>query len=133
MIFIIILSFASCDFNGPLRKKMLTYYSDDMNYKTMEGIIKSIDGKELTLSILTENHDFSVNTAGDLQDVILIENGSQHYDLKVGDTIVFTSAPMYFYNGHKIPIVSLQKGDTIYLTFEEGKRLYLEWIQKTFD
>ena len=124
-----------CTFNAPLRNKMLEYYSNDSNYEKLDGIIVTMDNTVeplLGIDILTENHEFPLNTDG-YQNFIIIGDGDWMDDLKVGDEISFVSAPMYFYNGHQLPIVSLEKDGQMYLSFERGKEEYLQWIQETFD
>ena len=39
---------------------------------------------------------------------------------------------MYFYNGHYLPIVHIEKDEKEYLSFEVGKQNYLKWIEETF-
>ena len=113
----------SCDFNAPLRKKMIKYHLD--------GVVISINDIILEIDILTPNHVFPINTNG-YQRFIAINADSYIVDLSEGDEISFTSAPMHFYNGHYLPIISIKKGDTVYMTFEEGKKLYLEFINTVF-
>ena len=121
----------ACDFNAPLRKKMIQYYSDDNHYYQLDGVIISINDIVLEIDILTENHVFPVNTNG-YQNFIVINAADWISDLSEGDEISFTSAPMHFYNGHYLPIISLKKGDTVYMTFEEGKKHYLNFIYTVF-
>lgn len=121
----------SCDYNAPLRKKMIKYYSDDNNYYQLDGVVISINDIILEIDILTPNHVFPINTNG-YQRFIAITTDSYIVDLSEGDKISFTSAPMHFYNGHYLPIISIKKGDTVYMTFEEGKKLYLEFINTVF-
>lgn len=123
--------FVNGAFDGILAKKMLEYYRDDNNYVELEGVIVSKDNKAdvLYIEITTENHDFS--TFNDKSTDFRIYSETD-VELNIGDTLKFISAPMYFYNGHRLPIISLEKDGEIYLTFEKGKSDYLNWIQKTF-
>lgn len=139
--FICVLSifcFASCDFNAPLRNKMLNYYSQDDKYLELEGTIVSTiireDYNELFLEVelKREHSKFPCNADTGYNEFVLVFWSEQKYDLNVGDNIIFTSAPMYFYNGHYLPIVHIEKDEKEYLSFEVGKQNYLKWIEETF-
>jgi hypothetical protein len=129
----------SCDFNAPLRNKMINYYSQDSNYSDLTGVIRSIkpvkgtDELFLEIDLLSENPDFSCNLETGYYEFVLVNRSAKDYDLKVNDTIVFTSAPMYFYNGHILPIIRIERNDSELLSFDAGKESYLNWIKSTFD
>lgn len=122
----------SCDFNAPLRNKMINYYSDDSNYQNLEGIITSLDGHLIEIDILTENTEFDRKPVNGYQDFFLMDYPEFIDNLNVGDKISFVSAPMCFYNGDHYRIVSLEKEGEVYLTFEKGKAENLEWIAIMF-
>lgn len=126
----ILLAFCSCDFNAPLRKKMLEYYSDDGNYVELQGVVISPENDYgyMEIDILTESHGFPLNAETGYGE---FESGLV-YNLNPGDEITFISAPMYFYNGHVLPIMALEKDDVVILAFEDGKSSYLAWIEESF-
>lgn len=134
-----ILLLSSCDFNAPLRDKMIDYYSENENYEELYGIIISVNTIEsikesiMEINILTENHNFPISAETGYGSFVIIDYDKYSFDLKMDDEIIFKSAPMYFYNGHYLPIVSIEKNGKILLAFNEGKENYLDWIQKTFD
>ena len=129
----IIFALTSCDFNAPLRKHMVSYYSDDNNYQSLEGIITDLgDGHLIEIEILTESPDFYRIANSDCQKFYLINYPDFIDKLSVGDKISFVSAPMCFYNGDQYRIVSLEKDGEVYLTYEEGKVANLEWIETMF-
>ncbi len=116
-------------FNAPLRKHMIEYYSDDSNYINLNGIIVSIDTSEWEIDITTEDSNFT-GEGYEKFDVMLYMDFID--EMKIGDEISFVTAPMCFYNGHISPIVALEKNGKTYLTFEDGKECYLQWIDETF-
>lgn len=130
---------SSCDFNAPLRNNMVDYYSENENYIELYGVIVSINIIESTkenileIDILTENHNFPVNTKTGYGEFVIVNYDQYDFDLEANDEIIFKSASMYFYNGHYLPIISLEKSGEILLTFSKGKENYLKWIQKTFN
>ncbi len=126
----ILLAFCSCNFNTPLRKKMLEYYSDDDNYVELQGSVISPENDRgyMEIDILTESHGFPLNAQtgyGEFESGLI-------YNLNPGDEITFISAPMYFYNGHVLPIMALKKDEVVILAFEDGKSSYLAWIEESF-
>jgi hypothetical protein len=136
---ICILSLIGCDFDAPLRNKMLPYYENDQSYGKLEGIILSVeyskDLDELFLKIIADgtNPEFEERsrTEGYMR-FVLVHWSEYAFPLEEGDTVVFTSAPMYFYNGHVWPIVQLEKEGIEYLSLFEGKANYLRWIEEHF-
>lgn len=139
---VIVVSYAfllsSCDFNGPLRNKMLDYYNKDDNYIELEGLVKNIehhkDWDELVvqIEILTEEHQIPYINETNICEFVIVNWSKYSFKLEVDDCVVFVSAPYYFYNGHILPIVSLQQGECDCLSFEDGKGNYIDWIKDTF-
>lgn len=129
----------SCSFNTPLRNKMLDYYTKNENYEELQGIIISTnyivatDELVLDVSIVTENHNFQVNAESGYVKFVIVKYGKENHNLAVNDEIFFTSAPMYFYNGHYLPIIYLEKDNEVLLEFKEGKEIYLHWIKEEFN
>lgn len=124
-------SFSSCQrfIDAPLRKHMIKYYSDDSNYINLNGVIISMYYSEWEIDITTENSNFT----GEGYVKFHVMNGWHLVDeMEIGDEISFVTAPMDFYNGHIIPIVALEKDGQTYLSFEDGKEDYLQWIENTF-
>ena len=131
---VIVLFLNGCGFfNGPYKKRMLEYYSDDINYTTLSGTIISKDNNNaiIEVDISIYNGVFPVNT-NSCQFFRLYTNTYIIQNIEKGDFITFISAPEYFYDGQYLPILAIEKEGTIYLSFEEGKKNYLEWIQLNF-
>lgn len=122
----------ACDYNAPLRNKMLDYYSENSNYQNLRGVVVGIEDDILEIDISTENNEFSVNI-NEYQKFRGINYKDWICNIKEGDEVSFVTAPMYFYNGHILPIVSIEKEGQVYLSFDKGKEDYLQWIEETFD
>ena len=127
----------SCDFiapNGPLRNKMLDYYSVDENYIEVTGIIISIDADRnlLGIDILSEDASIWRREETGCVEFFLVDYSEQNYNLNINDKIIFTTSVMYFYNGHDLPIISLEKDGEVLLSFDEGKEMYLDYIKDRF-
>ena len=116
-------------FNAPLRNKMIEYYSNDSNYINLDGVIVSIDTSVWGIDITTE--DSGITAEGPVTFYVMIDPYALD-EMEVGDEISFVTAPMYFYNGHISPIVAVEKDGKTYVSFEDGKERYLQWIEKTF-
>ncbi len=136
-----ILSLVSCELlsNEPLRKEMLEYYNEDDNYEELIGEIKSTEYKDdidelfLEIDLKTDNHDFSVNATTGYGEFTLVNQSNYRFDLELNDVITFSSATMHFYNGHVLPIISIEKNGEQLLSFSDGKENYINWIKETFD
>lgn len=87
----------------------------------------------LDVSIVTENHNFQVNAESGYVKFVIVKYSKENHNLAVNDEIFFTSAPMYFYNGHYLPIIYLEKDNEVLLEFKEGKEIYLHWIKEEFN
>lgn len=139
MVILSIAFLCACDFNAPLRNKMVDYYSKTENYSALKGKIASIkinsDAQEISIEIdiLTPGHNFPLNSKTNHCEFVIVNYTEEEKSISVGDEIEFTSAPMYFYNGHVLPVVSLKVGDKEITTFGEGQVRYLSWIKQTFD
>ena len=131
IIICLLLVLSTCDINKPLRTKMYTYYSNDNNYVILTGIVASKydNGSVVGIKITTENHTITRPKDNGIFVFYVYCTDIEDIDsLSIGDEIVFTTAAMYFYNGHILPIVSLEKEGEIYLEYEIGKANLLNWI-----
>lgn len=129
----------ACDYNASLRNKMVDYYSENENYSVLQGKVSSVKLQEdireihIMVDIVTPGHDFPLSPRTNLCEFVIVNYTEEEKSISVGDEIEFISAPMHFYNGHDLPIVSLKVGDSEIMTFEEGKDRYLSWVKQTFD
>lgn len=128
----------SCNPNAPLRNKMLDYYSDNEVYSDLCGKVISKNFNENTKEIIIEvdiknqDHSFPLNTQTGLCEFVIVNSLDENIGIHPGDEIEFTTASMYFYNGHLLPIIALKKGDETIIEFEDGKASYISWINETF-
>ncbi len=134
----LILGLVACDFNAPLRKAMTEYYSQKDNYKELCGEILSTEYYEssdvlfLEIDLVENKYDFQINKSTGRFEFELNNWSTYDFSLKEGDFIEFISAPMHFYNGHTPPIVGLKLGDVEYISFDDGIRKYLSWVEEAF-
>ena len=111
---------------------MNAYYSDENNYVELIGVVVSKPSSKdgllyLEINITTETHDFLLNADGS-QLFAFWGSDDAYESIDKDDVINFVSAPMYFYSGHTLPILALEKGDDTLLSLENGKDAYLEWL-----
>lgn len=128
---------SACDFLAS-DKAMLDYYSNDSNYEELTGVITSKEYDKrygLAIDITSNSQTFTLYREVGCEIVkvnwvfALYSHRYLYDDLSVGDTIVFTSASMVFYNGQLLPIVALEKDGQVLIPFEEGKAAYIDWIK----
>ena len=118
---------------------MLNYYSQEENYFELQGEIKTIEYKTefnellLEIDLLGDKHDFPLNAETGYSEFVLVHCSNYELSLQENDIIAFVSAPMYFYNGHVLPVVQLKKGREEQLTFSEGQSNYINWIKEVFE
>ncbi len=136
LIFIVLINFVSCILNTPLRNSMVDYYKCESNYEKFNGIIASInnsrDGIVLEVTILDLQHNYPLNTNGN-QEFLLINSIEENFNLEIKEEVTLISAPKFFYNGHILPVVYLEKNGEVLLEYTVGKECYLNWIVTTFD
>ena len=129
MVCLLVVLLAGCHLSDQiLAKKMIEKYSDNQNYVTLTGEVIEIDGYHVTIK------------CEELNDYISYEDGfcayliysDQLVEVQAGEEIQFTTVPFHFYNGHRLPIVELKSNGNTLLSFEEGKRNLLEWVNATF-
>ena len=71
-----------------------------------------------------------INYEDDFCDYYIYSN--KIIELVVGEQIYFKTVPFHFYNGHKLPIVEIKiEGNTI-LSFDEGKKNLIDWVNTNF-
>lgn len=119
--------------NNPfLRNKMKTYYSNDENYTLLKGEVIDIDiyNNRIVVNITTENHSFNSAYLTEGVEFEFYNDNNTIQTINKGDIIEFHSADMHFYNGHRLPIVSLTIDDKAYLSFDVGKENLLEFVEE---
>lgn len=117
--------------NGCRKQKEKAYYENTNNYITEDAVVDNIIYNEdqehiiFWLSNIDNAYQASSFIIRGSSAQTVLKNGVLE-KIKIGDTIIFTSAPAYFGNGYFMPIVQLSMGDEMFLTFEEG---YLNLIE----
>ncbi len=114
--------FSGCHY----KKRMLEYYSDDLNYETLEVKVNSIEEEYMEVEFL-----YDVHVHYTYSPFRLIDMPTLHTKVKCGDIINIIVAPRYFWDSYNIPIVGITKDDVVYLEFETGKQNLLDYIERT--
>lgn len=135
LIFALLLS--ACDFNGPLRNKMVEFFSDDNNYETLTGVVveksySEMYSTELVIKLTSKSQKLPLYTS-DSDALFNFHYLGDSKDIQLNDVLTITTSLWSFYNGDSCPIVALEKDGAVLLEFEQGKADYLEWIVTTFD
>lgn len=94
--------------------------------------IEALDHMLVEISFDKEEYSFPYNASTGYGEFVLVHWSSKQYSLQENDRILFTSAPDFFYNGHNLPLVHIEKEGITLLTYTEGKKDYLSWINEYF-
>lgn len=105
---------------------MLEYYSNDSNYETLEVRVITLDDKFMEVEFLSDVHEHYTYAP-----FHLIDLPDLHTQLASGDVITIITAPRFFWDNYRIPIVGITKDDTVYLEFATGKQNLLNYIEET--
>lgn len=131
------------------RKDMIEHYSDDSKYVTFTGKITGVAGPwseeekrcwMVKISVLSSEIDsfpgdrysdgylVPLTTYEELQ-----ANGFPWEDEET--EYLFTSALGYWWDGFHYPLISVTSldGETIYLSFEDGKHNYLDYVENIME
>ncbi|MBQ6695567.1 MAG: hypothetical protein IJN16_02575 [Lachnospiraceae bacterium] len=121
---VIVLSFA-ISLSGCYSAREKAYYADMTNFITEEATVDNIIYEEkhnyivLWLSGIDPSYQSSAFIIRRENVTVAIEN--DFFDkVRVGDTIVYTSAPGYFGDGYFMPIVGISTKDSVILDVEIG-------------
>ncbi len=109
-----------------LKSKMIDKYTNDKNYVALSGEI--IESNDNLVEIKCEELINYINYAKETCYYYIYSE--QTIELSVGDQIKFITVPFHFYDGQKLPIVELKKGGKTLLSFEEGKKNLINWINQ---
>ena len=124
LLLVTVLCMTSCAiFEASWDAKAEKYYSDQANFVERCAVVTHIqqsdDGK---IYMEVEQPDGFSDVCFKL-DGASSKNAKDNgfiTEVQVGDEITFISAPRYFGDGYVYPIVSLSKGDKVYLSFDVG-------------
>ena len=128
--------FSAKDVNMNMKEKMLRYYSEDSAYIALKGFVLSkTDNASIKVHITTKNATHFTDEGGN-QEYSFYDNDDALETIKIGDEIKFFTTRGRFYNS-LYPIIALICRDKItylecYPCLVEGKKKYIEWIEKTF-
>ncbi len=103
-------------------------YSDDESYVYLSGEVVELDGNNIIIKC-TELKKY-IDYEDEFCDYYIYSN--EIIELSVGEKIYFKTVPFHFYNGHKLPIVEIKVKENTILSFDEGKKNLLDWINTNF-
>lgn len=128
VLFVIVISFMLSCYPAleNLKSKMIDKYTNDKNYVTLFGEI--IESNDNNVEIKCEELTNYIHYAKERYYFYIYSE--QTIDLSVGDQIEFATVPFHFYDGQKLPIVELKKDDKTLLSFEEGKKNLINWVNQ---
>lgn len=112
--------------SGCYKDRMLKYYNDDSIYETLDVAVLSIDEEYMEVEFLNEVHEHYTYAP-----FHLINCPDLKTRLNVGDIISIITAPRFFWDNYRIPIVGITKGDIVYLEYKTGKQNLLDYIENT--
>ena len=136
---LILFSVVACDFDAPLRSRMLEYYSNNANYIEIHGVVKNVRHIEeinelrLEIQVVTNTEELRANAETGWCLFKIVDYDINYFSIDINDDVIFCTAPRIFYDGHIIPIVSLERNNIVLLDFEDGKAKYLSWINAEFN
>ena len=128
MLLLTILTYGCYPSNQRLVENMIEKYADDQNYIALSGVIVEYDGSNVTIEC--EDLRSYITYEDEICDYYIYSE--ETLNLNVGDIIDFMTVPFHFYNGHKLPIVELEKKGDIVLSFDDGKKNLIEWVNTNF-
>ena len=126
----ICISLCSCDSDSRIE-----YYTQKENYTSVIGTISSIKYNEEATALYIEFSELSpvlddtcFKIVGKNLDTVKA-NGIDD-KLKIGEQIMFITAPKYFGDGYVMPIISISINGENLLGFEEGYENLIDWLSK---
>lgn len=128
--------FSAMDVKMHMKEKMLRYYGDDSAYIALKGLVLSkTNNVSIKVHITTKHAELFTDESGN-QEYSFYDNNDDIQTIKLGEEIKFFTIRRRFYNS-LYPIIALIGGDKItylecYPCLIEGKKKYIEWIEKTF-
>ena len=127
--FIFLILIAGCtSTNNKLIKKMNEKYSDNQSYVYLSGEVIEVDGNDIIIKC--EELKEYINYEDEFCDYVIYSN--EILELHIGEQIYFKTVPYHFYNGHKLPIVEIKVKENTILSFDEGKKNLLNWVNTNF-
>ena len=111
------------------------YYSQKENYISVTGTISSIKYNEEATALYIDFSELSpvlddtcFKIVGENLDIVKANRIDDK--LKIGEQIIFITAPKSFGDGYVMPIVSISISGENMLNFEEGYKNLLDWLSE---
>lgn len=113
----------------------IEYYSQKENYICVTGTVLSIKYNEEATAMYIDFCDLSsifddtcFKIVGENLEIVKANRIDEK--LKIGDQIIFFTAPKYFGDGYVMPIVAISISGENILDFEEGYKNLLDWLSE---
>lgn len=130
MIISICILLCSCNSVGRIE-----YYTQKENYISVTGTISSIKYNEEATALYIDFSELSpvlddtcFKIVGENLDIVKANRIDDK--LKIGEQIIFITAPKYFGDGYVMPIVSISISGENLLGFEEGYENLIDWLSE---
>ena len=130
MIIYICISLCSCNSDSRIE-----YYTQKENYISVTGTISSIKYNEEATALYIDFSELSpvlddtcFKIVGENLDIVKANRIDDK--LKIGEQIIFITAPRYFGDGYVMPIVSISISGENLLGFEEGYENLIAWLSE---
>ena len=130
MIISICILLCSCNSVGRIE-----YYTQKENYISVIGTISSIKYNEEATALYIDFSELSpvlddtcFKIVGENLDIVKANRIDDK--LKIGEQIIFITAPKYFGDGYVMPIVSISISGENLIGFEEGYENLIDWLSE---
>ena len=113
----------------------IEYYTQKENYISVTGTISNIKYNEEATALYIDFSELSpvlddtcFKIVGENLDIVKANRIDDK--LKIGEQIIFITAPKYFGDGYVMPIVSISINGEILLGYEEGYENLIAWLSE---
>ena len=115
--------------------EIIEYYSQKGNYISVTGTVSSIKHNEDTTALYIDFSELSPVLDDTCFKIVgknfeIVKANKIDDKLKIGEQIIFITAPMYFGDGYVMPIVAISISGENLLDFEEGYKNLLDWLSR---
>ena len=122
----------SCNSSG-----IVEYYSQKENYISVTGTISSIKYNEEATALyidFSELYPVLDDTCFKIvgENLEIVKANRIDDKLKIGEQIIFITAPKYFGDGYVMPIVSISISGESLIGFDEGYENLIDWLSVWF-
>jgi hypothetical protein len=111
------------------------YYSKKEHYISVTGTVSNVKYNEDSTALyidFSELSPFLDDTCFKIvgENLEIVQTNKIDDKIKIGEQIVFITAPRYFGDGYVMPIVAISVNGENLLDFEEGYENLLDWLSE---